>query len=508
MAMFKRWIRFRRFFRMYVYVFLLCCGLTVVMLSNIEIENYQVQLTEEIKVEIDLSAPIGGVPGSVPMLTGRTLSETTKKLDHKYWSLEEEEWRNKLSLFQFKNSEVHNESRKNISNSATNHTKSACLGVPASQEFVFHKITGTVHIYSAYWDSRWNDFDNKKNGTYIRMFGYAKQKDEQGEKARHKLSCLFFIQGAYHIVPAADYLMSDDHGRTHASYIFSCQVPSAVTSVVCSVLVAQGEVADPKWATRIPVRDTAAHEERFSIAQCVPPLFGAISDHRLVEFVEMSKILGSQHMTVYVTDEVRMDQALEYYKRTGFLSVIPWPLPPKNSIWYFGQMMAIQDCLYRNMPVSEWVIFNDIDEHIIPTVYKTWMDLIKVIDQDNQHVALAVQSAFFRSAEPANTGASQLTIERDTVMTATISKIRDKCFVRPQHIFEKGIHHVSKPMNARKGTFRLPVNVALLHHYRKCSKQYGQICTLEVKNDRALGYVEELKKRMQFTKEWMKKLVT
>ena len=315
MVMFRQWICVRRF--LFVHKFLLFCSMTTMMLFSIftEIKLYQVQLTKGKKVEINFSKLNVRTSENVPSC--HSSFGTTKKLKHMHWSLEEEERCNKLHLLH-KNSTVHNVTRENMS-----HTELPCAGQPASHEFVFHNITDTVHIYSAFWDSRWNDFDNKNNGTYVRMFGFAQQKDAVRKKIKHKLSCLFFIQGTYHSVPADVYLLCEHHGKPLASYMFSCQVPAAVKSIVCSVLVAQGEVSDPKLATRIPVQDTASHEERFSIAQCVPPLFGAISDHRFIEFVEMSKILGSQHMTIYMTDGAKFSQAIEYYKQTGFLTVMP-----------------------------------------------------------------------------------------------------------------------------------------------------------------------------------------
>ena len=37
-----------------------------------------------------------------------------------------------------------------------------------------------------------------------------------------------------------------------------------------------------------------------------------------------------------------------------------------QGIWYNGQLVANNDCLYRNMPLSKYTAFHDIDELIIP----------------------------------------------------------------------------------------------------------------------------------------------
>jgi len=108
---------------------------------------------------------------------------------------------------------------------------------------------------------------------------------------------------------------------------------------------------------------------RFGV--CVPPLFGHVKPRTVIEFVEMTRLLGGEHFVFYapnsvtVTDEdderrspqaektdVDVGDVLRLYVDAGLATVIPWTLPSASTskssgVWYGGQLPAINDCLYR-----------------------------------------------------------------------------------------------------------------------------------------------------------------
>ena len=55
--------------------------------------------------------------------------------------------------------------------------------------------------------------------------------------------------------------------------------------------------------------DAAKARGRGEFAVCVPPLYGAITAGTLVQFVELTRLLGAQHFVFYVSDDVS-DSAL------------------------------------------------------------------------------------------------------------------------------------------------------------------------------------------------------
>jgi len=117
---------------------------------------------------------------------------------------------------------------------------------------------------------------------------------------------------------------------------------------------------------------------RFGV--CVPPLFGRVRPRTVIEFIEMTRLLGAQHFIFYAsnsvinddvqTSDVDIGQVLRLYVDRGLATVIPWTLPPVTSssssgIWYGGQLQAINDCLYRSMHAFDRVVFNDLDEYVV-----------------------------------------------------------------------------------------------------------------------------------------------
>jgi len=123
---------------------------------------------------------------------------------------------------------------------------------------------------------------------------------------------------------------------------------------------------------------------RFGV--CVPPLFGHVKPRTVIEFIEMTRLLGAEHFVFYApnsvindderrnsqteTIDVEVGDVLQLYADAGLATVIPWTLPSATTsstsgIWYGGQLQAINDCLYRSMHVFDRVVFNDLDEYVV-----------------------------------------------------------------------------------------------------------------------------------------------
>ena len=61
---------------------------------------------------------------------------------------------------------------------------------------------------------------------------------------------------------------------------------------------------------------------------CIPPVHGEISFGKIIEFLELTQILGASHFTFYdlsISESVR--NVLNYYQDLGLVSVFPWNLP-------------------------------------------------------------------------------------------------------------------------------------------------------------------------------------
>uniref|UniRef100_A0A1I8FPB0 Glycosyltransferase family 92 protein n=1 Tax=Macrostomum lignano TaxID=282301 RepID=A0A1I8FPB0_9PLAT len=93
---------------------------------------------------------------------------------------------------------------------------------------------------------------------------------------------------------------------------------------------------------------------------CVPPLFGSPSDRKLLDFVEMSRALGAEHFVFYLTDEI--------YSNNGVLLKLLTSYASRGlaTLFHWKPVLAVHHCLYWNMGLSKYAVFQDFDELLVP----------------------------------------------------------------------------------------------------------------------------------------------
>lgn len=123
---------------------------------------------------------------------------------------------------------------------------------------------------------------------------------------------------------------------------------------------------------------------------CVTPFsFEFNNAAQLVEMVEINKLFGADRFTFYdYSIGPLVSKVLKSYSSEGLVEVLEWdvpvnvdtnPLDPtvEVEIHYFAQLVSLNDCLYRNMFKSKFVVFSDLDELIVPQMHDTWFDMIR-----------------------------------------------------------------------------------------------------------------------------------
>ena len=237
---------------------------------------------------------------------------------------------------------------------------------------------------------------------------------------------------------------------------------------------------------------------RTTIALCVPPIYGHIPISNLVQFIEIYAMLKIDHFYMYnlnISDNVL--QALKYYTNKKMLSILPWHVPDNvnGKVWYNGQVAAIHDCLYRTMQQEfDYAVLVDLDEIIVPRNHQSIPDMLTDMESkfilnvktethqksQNTVAAFKFQSAFFNPDQMPVTNSVQrkwtLPVPRRNGLsffnalqrTAQVSSERTKLIVRPNLIQHLGIHHVSKMLDRSAVTYEVPIQTALINHYRPC----------------------------------------
>ncbi|XP_037971313.2 uncharacterized protein LOC105393021 [Plutella xylostella] len=188
---------------------------------------------------------------------------------------------------------------------------------------------------------------------------------------------------------------------------------------------------DASNAFIIQPNENKGYERKFTV--CVKDLlFEKDISRDLVEWIEANRVLGVEKIDVYV-DKVSKatENILEHYRSTGFLRLYNVPINHSsqqniNTLWQRRRdhLISLNDCLYRNLKESEFIIPLDIDEIILPKIADNLLGLTRRLINSgwntSQESAL-VQNVFFfdhiQNSDKKNlkTNASELYLKRDSV---------------------------------------------------------------------------------------------
>lgn len=113
-----------------------------------------------------------------------------------------------------------------------------------------------------------------------------------------------------------------------------------------------------------------------------------------------SRLLGVDRVAVYNTScGPELDRLLRSYSQEGFVEIIPWPIDKHlnpsygwqfslsgGDVHYFGQQTTLNECMYRFMDRSRYVLLNDIDEIIMPYQHNSLAALMDELQQQLPNV--------------------------------------------------------------------------------------------------------------------------
>ncbi|XP_071114365.1 beta-1,4-galactosyltransferase galt-1-like [Haliotis cracherodii] len=354
----------------------------------------------------------------------------------------------------------------------------------------FRELERGVYVYSAYLDDR-------KKQKFIRFIMLV----AKDRRYKFTMTCVF---GDGTEMSTKPYEMCENHNKQFGGYIYSCPITNGT---LCPVKIKT--IAGQRLVS-VPIVPVAMVTKPYEYGICIPPLFGKIKSDILVEFLELSMLLGAEHFYFYnysITNE--MAEILKHYHSRKLVTLIPWKLPKEvvdKSIWYHGQLLAHNDCMYRSMSTMKHMAINDVDEFIIPhTAAKTWNEFIPGLIGD-KHCGVSFSSAFFDPSHGINHPSGLLTMGH-TVRSQQFSHVRTKVMVMPRRVFEVGIHHISKQNEERWTPVKSHPDVAYLHHYRRCVSNYGMKCTTTTEDKTVFKYFDKLQANFDKSMTYLEKVL-
>ncbi|KAL1269726.1 hypothetical protein QQF64_032015 [Cirrhinus molitorella] len=110
---------------------------------------------------------------------------------------------------------------------------------------------------------------------------------------------------------------------------------------------------------------------KYDFTVCISTLFGNYNNVlQFAQTMEMYKLLGVQHVVIYKTScGPDLEKLLKHYETEGMLEIVSWPIDQflnsssgwkfqkhKGDIHYYGQLATLNECLYRHMYQSKYII--------------------------------------------------------------------------------------------------------------------------------------------------------
>lgn len=322
------------------------------------------------------------------------------------------------------------------------------------------------------------------------------------------------------VVSASVKNIPEDHGRKFAACYFLCPLHQLKVNVppISVSIVLKKKCQLPRNHILVTPNSVASEKDKKNFTVCLSPLhlnYNRI--YELVEWVEINKLFGADYFTFYNTSISRNVTAIiKKYTEEGFIETVDWKIPFKtvggseehhSEIHYYGQLAAINDCLYRNMYRTKYIVFIDADEMIIPKIHRDWMSLIDSLKHATNIGAYIFKCTFFRKewedTKENFTGKdiakkynviSLLKLDREPKIHPVY--IRSKTIVNPLKVETVGIHNI---WSFRTGYVASEIgnSQGLVHHYRSWQNPKDK---QKVHDTTILAYKDSILKRI--TERW------
>ncbi|XP_074548317.1 uncharacterized protein LOC141806608 [Halichoeres trimaculatus] len=232
-------------------------------------------------------------------------------------------------------------------------------------------LNNTKHLLvSAFMDQRVKGFD-------IRIIGIFRRDSIQ------PLDCLFCCTRLLSTSQAKILQHSDNFGFPFVTTDVLCQIPKNCSAAHVSLLTKADEatLSLPTW---LPVRNQRSpgtkKKMQFDFTVCISNLMDSNNVLQFAQTLEMYRLLGVNRVVIYNTScGPDLHRLLRSYSEQGFVEVVPWPInkhlnPSRGQVFsehrgdvsYFGRSATLNECMYRSMERSRYVLLHDISEIVMP----------------------------------------------------------------------------------------------------------------------------------------------
>lgn len=333
------------------------------------------------------------------------------------------------------------------------------------------RILPHTYVYSAYMD------DSEPQNCQVRLVSVVSR-----DAVKYtSVQCWLSVGSAIFLSDASLEVLPEHHRLPYAAAFFLCPVkfPSEVRNQP-NMRVALGtnwNTTTPQW---FKVHNRRQHPLRFC-SVCIRPmveLYSALAS--ITEFVAYYVSMGVAHFNIYLCQVPReVEVLLSHLRDHGKVDIRlhRWNLPLNDSsILAYGQMAAIQDCLYRSRLTSEYILNVDFDEFLVSKTRNRLTDALLEIETSvgkNSLGSVLVKNQFFCYEYPFNAAylrqkppmLSRILFFREANVWKHYE--RSKYAARASAVVAGGVHFVWKHAKGAREV-AISESVMVMHHYRSC----------------------------------------
>ncbi|KAK3570067.1 hypothetical protein QTP86_010248 [Hemibagrus guttatus] len=318
----------------------------------------------------------------------------------------------------------------------------------------------------------------------------------RSEKAEYH--CLLCCSGKTMSV-SANYIIHSDHfGFEYGTADITCQIPEMCLTPTHVAITSRSHKENGSLQD-IHVFQTIRNQQKqevfpYEFTVCISTMYDYVNVLELVQAMEMFKILGVQKVAIYKTSCNPVTQkVLDYYVSQNFVEIIPWHVASYINVsrgWqksvspgelhYFGQIAALNDCVYRYMYQSHYVALQDLDEFILPMNLDNWKELLPELERKyNQEVGFEFENNFFpvsiKEPRPEYSPDSWKKVMGVNILEHVYRLSNDparfnnfKVIVNPRLVFMTTVHGL---LQSVKGSVRVDHEIARMYHMKNIQRK-------------------------------------
>ncbi|XP_041654549.1 galactan beta-1,4-galactosyltransferase GALS1 [Cheilinus undulatus] len=316
------------------------------------------------------------------------------------------------------------------------------------------------------------------------------------EKAAYR--CLLCCQDHLHQSLGYQRIHDDHFGFPYGAADIMCPVPSGCDTVShIAVISHTAKETGVKEFLEVKNQKAKSDSFQFNFTVCFSTMFDFTNLLQLVQSVEMLQLLGVNRIVIYKTSHSpEIKHLLDYYTQKGVVEVIPWlmtkylnvsrswrPDLSPGDIQYFGQIPALNDCVYRYMYESRYVALHDVDELILPQSVNSWSELLPQLEEKygkdkcylfENHVFpnnILLPSPTSQTLPPQSrwNKVPGLNILAYLYRETYVQQSNRKFIVNPRVVFETSVHSLLRPWGIWK---KVDKGIARMYHTRSSTQPH------------------------------------